>query len=640
MYRVTCDGFPLLDLRDDDLVLANPKLRLAVNTVCEGSFTIYKNHPYYEKLKLLKSVVEVSDEYGVIFRGRATGDTVDINNGMTVDLEGALSYFNDSVVRPFAFPDDFEDDASYQTAAGSGNVVAFFLDWLIDNHNAQVQPFQRLHLGNVTVSAANNQLKRVDNEYSSTWETMKTSLFNSELGGYLCIRYEPDGNYVDYLSGFESTNEQQIVFGENLLDIINEWNATETYTAIVPLGSVIEYKVQTGVVEGDFVDFINTKKIKENVNIKSIADGDVTDDLVKSGDTIYSKSGVAKYGWIYAPTNETTWNYVEDAGTLMTAAVDWLQNRSVMNHSIEVTAVDLHCTDAQIRSLRMYQNIIVYSEPHDLSEKFQISMLEIDLLNPQKTNITIGETCSTLTDRNVTQTEDFKNKYTSVEKESDNIRQEIMDELAGLTASIDVALGGIHLEVGGLADEYTRLSVTLDGVTVTDPSGTTRIKGSSIETDSLVLTGKITWDDLDSTTQNTINSAGGISSSQAKSIASTVITETLIASPKIVGAEIHGGEFYGSVFKVINDASSTGGLQIYGMYEDSLWNMLQLSYAPGDQYHYAPYVDIYSPAGASIRFNYEVHGGEAVFYGTTIFDSDSCVDFTGATVTGLSVVFG
>ena len=35
MYTVKCDGFPLLDVRDEELVLVNPKLMLENNTVGE-----------------------------------------------------------------------------------------------------------------------------------------------------------------------------------------------------------------------------------------------------------------------------------------------------------------------------------------------------------------------------------------------------------------------------------------------------------------------------------------------------------------------------------------------------------------------------------------------------------------------------
>ena len=91
----------------------------------------------------------------------------------------------------------------------------------------------------------------------------------------------------------------------------------------------------------------------------------------------------------------------------------------------------------------------------------------------------------------------------------------------------------IILNVGDINKKYTELKVAVDGVTITDETGTTRIKGSSIETGSLVLTGRIEFDDLDSSTQSKINNAGGISEARAR----TLITSTLVSSPTIAGAE-------------------------------------------------------------------------------------------------------
>ena len=75
----------------------------------------------------------------------------------------------------------------------------------------------------------------------------------------------------------------------------------------------------------------------------------------------------------------------------------------------------------------------------------------------------------------------------------------------------------INLRVEGIDGKYTELKTTLDGVTVTDQNGTTKIKGSSIETgsiaaksisaDKLNLTGAITFGDLDANAQNSINTA-------------------------------------------------------------------------------------------------------------------------------------
>lgn len=585
MYYVTCDGYPLLDWRDNDLILVNPKVKLEVNTVGEGSFTIYKNHPYYDKLKKLKSVFEVSDENSVIFRGRATGDTIDFDHGTAVDLEGAMAFFNDSVVRPYSFPKDFTENAEYNTAAASGNVIAFFLKWLIDNHNSQVQDFQKMKLGNVTVTDPNNYITRSNSHYSSTWETLKAKLFDSSLGGYLCIRYEADGNYIDYLSDFTETNSQRVEYGENLLDLINESEASETYSAIIPIGAA-------------------------GLTIEGLDDGDITDDLVKLGDTIYSKSAVAEYGWIYAPTSETTWDDVTDDRNLRTKGAEWLANGgSSVLKAIEATAVDLHFTTEQAESLRIYKNVEVYSAPHNVSETFQLSKLEIDLLNPQNTKVKVGKTLPSLTERTAIQDDEVLTLYSKITKTDEEIRIFVADELKDVENSIQTHIKGITLDVSGkdgsttfkllangaeISTDTFDLSVkavnitgqltanqinatdlhvsaanvdgkltalqidatnlNVDAANITGTLSATQIDASNLKVDAANITGTlnasqinmsgaITWDDLGSDVQQEIKDAadsGGYTKSQIK----TMITDQLVASPEIRGGKFRdlGGE--------------------------------------------------------------------------------------------------
>lgn len=383
MYSIKCDGYTLYDPRDDELIVDAPKVNLEVNTVGDGSFTIYETHPHYGRLKKLKSIFEVSDEIGVIFRGRMTGNSCDFNNCKMVDMEGMMACFNDSIVRPYLFPDDFLEDEEYINAANSGNVVAFYLGWLIDQHNEQVTEAQRFKLGNVTVADPNNFITRSDSAYPNTWETIRSKLFESSLGGYICARYEEDGTYIDYLSKFELVNTQEIVFGENLLDLKTDTDAKETYSAIVPIGKRNE----------DGEDVVLT--------IAAIADGDITDDIVKKDDLIYSRSAVESYGFIVAPISETTWEDVTDANNLLTKGVDFLVNDGMLlTETVEVSAVDLHFTDEQVQSFRIYRNVNVKSSPHGHFGTYMLPRLGLDLANPQNTKITVGSTHRTLVDIN------------------------------------------------------------------------------------------------------------------------------------------------------------------------------------------------------------------------------------------------
>ena len=132
------------------------------------------------------------------------------------------------------------------------------------------------------------------------------------------------------------------------------------------------------------------------------------------------------------------------------------------------------------------------------------------------------------------------------------IKQEFDRKISQTRSLITKTSEEILLKVEGIDGKYTELKTTLDGVTITDASGTTKIKGSSIETgsiaaksisaDKLNLTGAITFSDLDSNAQNSINTAN--------SNASTAITAAGNAQAAANGAvqKVSAWEYPGSTY--------------------------------------------------------------------------------------------
>lgn len=125
------------------------------------------------------------------------------------------------------------------------------------------------------------------------------------------------------------------------------------------------------------------------------------------------------------------------------------------------------------------------------------------------------------------------------------IKQEFDRKIAQTRSLITKTSEEINLRVESIDGKYTELKTTLDGVTITDASGTTKIKGSSIETgsiaansisaDKLNLTGAITFGDLDANAQNSINTAN--------SNASTAITAANGAVQKVSAWEYPGSTY-------------------------------------------------------------------------------------------------
>jgi hypothetical protein len=419
MYQILVDGEVLYDPREEELIVNNPKCKMAVNTIGELSFSVFANHPLYNNIEKLKSVFEVKQDGIPIFRGRATTDTKDFDNIKAVDVEGAMGYFNDSIVHPFAFPDNWQYDEGFNRAMDEGrNIVEYFLGWLIQKHNSTVVEAQKgmpydskkeFKLGKVTVSDPNNYISRSSSEYLTTWEILKTKLFESSLGGYLCIRYEEDGNYIDYLADFEDTNSQVIEYGENLVDLSSEADASEVYTAIIPLGKKIgdidsetwyaNHPYQQPTKENSKAEIYESNLSLDYGWLEQSANA--TADIARYKNVVYSKSGVEKYGWIYAPPSETTWEDVSICQNLLNKGVEYLKNTALkLTNTISIKAIDLNYSDDEIAAFKIYQKVKVKSTAHDYEGEFVLSELEIDLQNPQNTNIVLGDTKLSMTDIN------------------------------------------------------------------------------------------------------------------------------------------------------------------------------------------------------------------------------------------------
>ena len=396
MYQLKYKDYILHDMRlaDEKLIIRDPSVKLAVSKAGEMSFTVAAEHPYLSNLRRMSGLVELLDGTLPIYRGRITSDTKDFYGAHKIETEGIMAVLNDSIIPPFNFPEDFTEDASYKAAAASGNVVEFFFRWILSQHNAQVTAEQQIKPGVITVSDQNNYITRSSEEYATAMSTISDKLIKSALGGYLLIRYEDDGNYLDYYAALPLTNTQSVEFAENLLDLSSETDGTNIYTAILPEG-------------------------KDGLTIEALPDGDLTDDLVKSGLTIYSKSGMATYGRI---TRHIKWDDVTVAANLQTKAKAALADNGLsMPETITCKAVDLGWQDG-IQHFRVGRMTALFSTPHGYSASYPLMELAPDILDPGNTQITLGATQQTYTGAQI----DAKRE---TDKRIESTRQEISERV-------------------------------------------------------------------------------------------------------------------------------------------------------------------------------------------------------------------
>lgn len=402
MYRLTYEDYILYDPRlatpEDRLIIRDPKVHLAVDKAGEMSFLLQPEHPYVDKIRKMSGVVELTDGATPIYRGRITRDTIDFYGVHTVETEGLLACLNDSIIEPFAYPEDFTENTGYQEAEASGNVVEYLFYWLLGQHNAQVSVEQQLKPGTCTVTDPNNYITRSSTDYQTTMEAIRGKLFGSSLGGHLLIRYEADGNYLDYYADLPLTNTQPVEFAANLLDLTTELDGTDIYTAILPLG-------------------------KDGLTIAELSDTDLTDDLVKSGKIIYSKSGIAAHGRI---TRCIKWDDVTVPANLQTKAKAALaDNGLAMPETITVRAVDLGWQDA-VQHFRVGRMTLLASTPHGYRASYPLLELSPDILDPGNTQITMGATRATYTG---TQIEEDWRRDEETNRREENIKEDTRQQL-------------------------------------------------------------------------------------------------------------------------------------------------------------------------------------------------------------------
>lgn len=418
MYVVKCGNNVLYSPKEAGKELIEASFEVKVNETGSAKFTIPYTNPGVNWIIKKRTIVEIQEQSksGVLdfiwFRGIANDDGLNLETCRDIELDGVGVFFNGTIVEPFKFPQDFAERDDYIDAAESGNVVEYFLNWLITNHNSQVESWQKLYLGNVTVTDPNNYISRSSENYNTTMEVLKNALYGSKLGGYLSYRYSSDGKtYVDYLKSFQNVNSQKMEFASNIIDIKTESSGDNTYSVILPLGSSVEEQNE---------EDSETQTISRRVTIESLSDGTLDTNIVKRGKYIIDQNAVSNIGWI---CKVVTWDDVTVAKNLQTKALNELRGNGVyFQDSVEVKAIDLHWTDEQISSIRPYRLQPVKSGAHGIDENFPMEQIKINMLNLQGSTFTVGKTRKSLTDQLVN-----RNEFERVEINIDGVYDEIRD---------------------------------------------------------------------------------------------------------------------------------------------------------------------------------------------------------------------
>ena len=358
MYRITLGNDTIYDPRLPTCFVENPVLHQKANKIATLSFRIYPTHAQYGQFVKLASIATVykGSQTRPMWKGRVLSTTMRIDKSMAIEFEDLLAYLLDSIMRPFDF---------------SGNVPDF-LEFVLTRHNEQVTPAQRIHLGTVTVTDPNGYIHRSSTDYLSSWEVIESKLIKTH-GGYLRLRHESTGMFLDYLEGTLTdlpTAINEIEYGENLSELTEESNAEATYTACIPLGAKIKLADDTG------------DEIERRLTVESVNNG---------LDYIINDAAFAQRGWICAPTKETTWDDVTLPENLLKKAREYLNNQGVkLKNTLTLKAID--------EDFDYLSHVRVKSTPHGISQIYLLTEKKTPLADPKGATITLGSSELTMSD--------------------------------------------------------------------------------------------------------------------------------------------------------------------------------------------------------------------------------------------------
>ena len=381
----------------------SPKLTREVSKGGSLTFTMTREHPMYEMLQKMSTVVVVKQDGKETWRGRIFSHEADWYNNRAVYCEGALSFFNDSCVTPFNYEGTLKQ----------------FLQHLIGVHNAQVgQKMKMFELGTVTAALGDQVVHfgdadqyGVGEDYGKCWDIID-KLVLKVFGGYAYCTFDAATgynvlNYCDQAVEEKRLTAQKIEYGVNLLGLTEKTDTNDLYTRIYPVGNKhtvkeTRWKYKFKWLPGGLGKY--TDEHEERYGIMDTDSATIQKYLPQSGyrydledGYIENTDAVKKFGVIARIVEFDT----DSANDTFAAGVQALQQNHLMVTSYTIKAVDLVDAGEATDRLTFACYAHILSAPHSVDAIMLCSKLTEPLDHPEKKEYSFGMIRRTLTDRHV-----------------------------------------------------------------------------------------------------------------------------------------------------------------------------------------------------------------------------------------------
>ena len=348
MFTILSDGNTMYapTLIESGYVVTSPKLTKEVNKAGSLEFTLPATNPAYSNYSKMKSLLTVEEDGTEIWRGRVYSDERDFYSNKTIFAEGELAFLNDVPYPPY-------DHSS------NGVTVQSYLSELLTYYNNHCSSYRKILLGTVNGAESSWRVTAKSEEWSNILNNISENVVE-QFGGYFITRRDETANvtYLDYYNNQSNLSLQEIKFGENLLDLTENIDASEVYTQIIPLGK----SDQNG----------------NRVDITPVNNGN---------NALRSTTGENLFGII---TKVVTFDDVEDPSELKSLGQAQLDKAISEATVISISAADLHRLGVDTDAIDVGQYVRVVSPPHEIDNHYLCTKIEIDMANPGNSQYTFG----------------------------------------------------------------------------------------------------------------------------------------------------------------------------------------------------------------------------------------------------------
>ena len=430
--------------KNDTYFIKNPKLIKEVNSLEQFTFKIYPVHPNYSKLKIKESIIKVCQDDKIIFKGKIVKEKLNFDKSKDITCEGLLGTLADNRFNDIRYIKGIIDSGyimgpqifNCRLGPTEKNVHhGWFEEVVINYNNLFCKTTDRLNIGKVCPTVPKNSPLETSLNYRFNFmqtvgglpiDIAKTviekikdktlleilnflienAVYMTDDGNnpyplkYFFPTYDENNTYLNICTEHDLINQensQEIVFGENMIDLVIEQDSSNIATAIVPVGTV-------SVTDSD------GKVSQEEVELTYWAPGshqyEKNEDIYLSRKFMYSRSGVDKYGWILGDSKASTFDMGKTQGAekdqknLQKLAANYLYRQgSRIKETVTVNAVDLSYASGYIAEAFEFLKYVTIRAPKHLNRTlhYLITKVELNLLEPEKNKITFNQTRNIIT---------------------------------------------------------------------------------------------------------------------------------------------------------------------------------------------------------------------------------------------------